>query len=166
MLKKIIIALAIAVALPVMAQAQKFGIVDAQQILNAMPEFTAMQTQLSEASKKYEEEFKKANEEVDKKYAEYQALAEDTPASIKERRLQDVQELAMKAQRFQQTANEDLQRQQQQLIAPIEQKLLDAIKAVGQEGSYTFIFQEGSAPFVGADVKNVTADVKAKLGIK
>ena len=72
----------------------------------------------------------------------------------------------MKAQRFQQTANEDLQRQQQQLIAPIEQKLLDAIKAVGQEGSYTFIFQEGSAPFVGADVKNVTADVKAKLGIK
>ena len=59
----------------------------------------------------------------------------------------------------------DLQRQQQQLMAPIEQKVTDAIKAVGQEGSYTFIFQDGMALFAGSTVEDVTPAVKAKLGI-
>lgn len=165
MFKKIIVAAAIVALLPVAAAAQKFGIVEANTIFAAMPESTAAQTQMAEASKKYEDEFKKLQEEVDKKFQEYQALAEDTPASIKERRLNEVQELSMKADKFRQTATEDLQRQQQQLMAPIEQKLMEAIKAVGQEGGYTFIFQDGSAAYQGADVVNVTDAVKAKLGV-
>jgi outer membrane protein len=166
MFKKVIIALAIAVALPVVAAAQKFGVVDISSIFNAMPETTAAQNQLSEASKKYEEEYSKIAAEVDKKVEEYQALDASTPESIKERRLQEVQELHAKAEQFSKTASEDLQKQQQQLMAPIEQKIFDAIKAVGQEGSYTFIFQDGSAAYQGSDVVNVTAAVKAKLGIK
>ena len=54
----------------------------------------------------------------------------------------------------------------QQLMAPIEQKVTDAIKAVGQEGSYTFIFQDGMALFAGSTVEDVTPAVKAKLGLK
>ena len=166
MFKKVIIALAIAVAVPFVAAAQKFGTVDVNTIFSAMPETTTAQTQMTEASKKYEDEFKKLQEEVDKKLQEFQGLAQDTPESIKERRMQEVQELSMKADRFRQTASEDLQRQQQQLMAPIEQKIMDAIKAVGQEGSYTFIFQAGLPAYAGSDVTDVTAQVKSKLGLK
>jgi len=166
MLKKVIIALAFAFALPVLAAAQKFGTVDVNAIFSAMPESQAAQNQLTEASKKYEDEFKKLQEEFDKKFQEYQGLAADTPANIKERREQELQELSNKMQQFRNTAAQDLERQNQTLIAPIEQKLNEAIKAVGQEGSFTFIFQNGMPLFAGKEVIDITATVKAKLGIK
>lgn len=166
MLKKAILVMAAAIALPVAMCAQKFGVVDAQSVLTALPEFTKMQEQITEASKKYEDEFKKLSEEMDKKIAEYQALGQDAPQSIRERRESELQEFDQKIQQFRNTASQDLQRQQQTLMAPIEQKLIEAIKAVGQEGSYTFILQDGSALYQGTDVVDVTPAVKAKLGIK
>lgn len=165
MIKKFILVLAAAIALPVAMNAQKFGVVDPDQVLQALPEVTKMQEQLTEASKRYEDEFKKLQDEFDKKYTEFQALGEDTPESIKERRMAELQELNDKIQQFRNTAQQDLQRQQQTLMAPIEQKFIEAVNAVGQEGGFTFIFQEGMAAFTGKDVINVTDEVKAKLGI-
>ena len=166
MTKKLILSLAVVIALPFIANAQKFGIVNADEIIQALPDFAKTQEQLTEASKRYEDEFKKLQDEFDKKYTEFQALAQDTPDSIKERLLSELQELDQKMQQFRNTAQQDLQRQQQTLMAPIEQKLMEAINAVGQEGGYTFIIQDGLATYVGKDVINVTNDVKAKLGIK
>lgn len=166
MFKKVIIALAVAFALPVVASAQKFGTVDVNSIFSAMPETQTAQAQLAEASKKYEDEFKKLQDEFDKKFQEYQALPADGPASIKERREQELQEFNQKIQQFRETASQDLQKQQQTLLAPIESKINDAIKAVGQEGGYTFILQDGMALFQGKDVVDITPTVKTKLGIK
>lgn len=166
MFKKVILVLAMAVALPVAMSAQKFGIVDAQTVLTSLPDFTKMQEQITEASKKYEDEFKNLSAELDRKISEYQALPEDSPKQIRERRESELQELDQKIQQFRNTASQDLQRQQQTLMAPIEQKLIEAIKAVGQEGGFTLIFQDGQALYQGKDVIDVTADVKAKLGIK
>ena len=75
MFKKIV--LAILVALPLSTFAQKFGVVDLEAVFTAMPESTAMQTQLTDTSKKYEEEFQKLQEEVNKLYADYQAIQND-----------------------------------------------------------------------------------------
>lgn len=166
MIKKLIMVLAVAVALPIAMNAQKFGVVNVEEVMTSLPDFKTMQNQLEEASKRYDEEYKKLQEEFDKKYAEFQGLAKDTPESILERRMAELKELDQKMQQFRNTATQDLQRQQQTLMAPIEQKLMEAIKAVGQEGSYTFIFQEGMAAYQGNDVQNVTPQVKTKLGIK
>ena len=53
-------------------------------------------------------------------------------------------------------------------MAPIQQKINEAVKAVGQEGNYTFIFphEEALLLYTGSDVTDVTNAVKAKLGIK
>ena len=63
---------------------------------------------------------------------------------------------------------EDMQKQQDMLIAPITQKLQNAIQAVGAEGGYTFIFDQaaGSLLYTGTNAEDVSAKVKAKLGIK
>lgn len=168
MFKKILLALA--VVLPMTAAAQKFGTVRIDEVVSAMPETTEMQTTLSEASKKYETEFQKLQEEVDRLYTEFQNMQNDTntPDAIKERRMQEIQDKSNKMQQFYQTANQDLQRQREQLMAPILSKVNDAIKAVGQEGSYTFIFSEEPALLLyqGTDVVDLTAPVKTKLGLK
>ena len=74
----------------------------------------------------------------------------------------------VKIQNFQQTAAQDLQKQQDTLIAPITQKLQNAIQAVGAEGGYTFIFDQaaGSILYTGTNAEDVSAKVKTKLGIK
>ena len=165
MIKKILVALAI--ALPSMAFAQKFAVVDTETIMTAMPETKAAEEKIQQSSKTYQDEFDKLNEEINKKFAEYQALPEDTPNSIKERRQQEIQELDDKVRRFQQQAQQDLERQHMQLLQPIQEKLLNAIKSVGAEGQYTMIFpNNGMTPiYTGSDVIDITDAVKAKLGI-
>lgn len=168
MVKKLILALL--VALPLSAAAQKFGTVDIDQVLQVMPEVADMQRQITEASQKYEAEFQKLVEEVNKLYTEFQSIADDpaTPQTIKERRMQEIQDRQQKVEQFRNTATQDLQRQQEQLMGPIQGRLTDAIKAVGQEGGFTFIFPNDPSLvlYQGTDVVDVTATVKAKLGIK
>ena len=168
MLKKIIFALAL--VLPMSMFAQKFGTVNTETILSAMPETTAAQEQLNEASKKYETELQKLNEEIQKLYTDFQAIAEDanTPQTIKERRMQEIQEKGQKAEQFRATATQDLQRQNEQLMAPILQRVTEAIKSVGTEGGFTFIFpyDPGLVLYQGTDVVDVTPMVKTKLGVK
>lgn len=168
MFKKVLIALAL--CLPMSAMAQKFGIVDTDQVIQAMPEATAMTAKLQETSKKFEDEYQKLQEEVNKLYAEYQKLAEDTttPDAIKERRIQEIQERAQKVDQFRANASQELQRMQETEMAPIQNKFMEAVKSVGTEGGFTFIFpnEQGLMLYTGNDVVNVTAQVKAKLGLK
>lgn len=164
MIKKLLLALAI--ALPACAFAQgKFGVVNAQDVMDLMPETKTAQEQLAAASKTYEDEYAKLTEEINKKVQEYQGLAEDTPAAIKERRQQEIQDLDQRIQAFQQKAQQDLARQQQTLMAPIQEKLINAIKAVGAEKGFTMVLPDGVAIYVGTDVIDVTPDVKTKLGL-
>lgn len=165
MIKKLLVALL--VALPLCASAQKLGVVDTGAILPLMAEYKAAETQLQEASQKYESEFSKLREEMDKKVAEYQKIVEDanTPQSIKERRMQEVQELDQKVNQFYQTAQQDLQRQEQQLLQPVQQKMVEAIQAVGQENGFAMILPNGIAAYTSAEVVDVTPLVKTKLGI-
>ena len=164
MLKKIL--LAVVMALPFSALAQKFGVVDFDAVLQAMPETAAMQTQLTETSKKYEDELAKLTEEFQKLYTEFQTLQADanTPESIKERRMQEIQERHAKIEQFSNTAQQDLQRLQQTIV----QKVQDAVKAVGAEGAYTMVFP--NAPdlllYTGTGVEDITQQVRAKLGLK
>ncbi len=168
MIKKILLAIAIALPMCAVAQAPKFGIVNTQTIIEAMPEVKTAQETITAASKKYEDEFKVLQTEAEKKFTEYQALEQDaaTPQSIKERRMQELQELDQRMQQFRQTATQDLQRQQEQLMAPIQEKVRTAINAVGAENSMTFIFENIVPIYVGTDVTDITAMVKTKLGIQ
>jgi len=164
MIKKFL--LAIMIALPTMAFAQKFGMVDTNSLIQALPEVKEVQTQLEASAKKYDEEGKKLQEEYQKKIQELQAMDEKTPEAIQKRRVEEIQSLETKIQEFQATARQDLQRQQEQLMQPIQKKIMDAIQSVGTEGSYTMVFEKGISLFNGKDVADVTAQVKAKLGVK
>ncbi len=168
MLKKLFLALAL--VLPMSIFAQKFGTVNTDNLVQAMPETTAARDQIAEASKKYENEFQKLNEELNKLYTDFQAIQNDasTPETIKERRMQEIQERAQKVEQFRNTATQDLQRQNEQLMQPIITKVTEAIKSVGVEGGFTFIFPADPAlvMYQGTDVIDVTPLVKTKLGIK
>ncbi|MDE6555519.1 MAG: OmpH family outer membrane protein [Duncaniella sp.] len=164
MIKKLLLALMLAI--PVSMCAQKFAVINTQAIMAEMPEVKAAEEQLAASNKKYQDEFQKLQEEFGKKFEEFQALDANTPETIKERRTTEMQELEAKIRQFQQTASEDLQRQQQQLLAPIQEKVLQAVEAVGAEGAYTFVFENVMPVYTGKDVTDITPTVKTRLGIK
>lgn len=164
MIKRLL--LAIMIALPMSVFAQKFGVINTQALMETMPEMKTVQEQMEASAKKYQAEFDKLKEEFDKKFAEFQALEESTPQTIKDRRMQEMQELDAKIQQFRETALQDQQRQQQQLMAPIQEKVMKAIQSVGDEGGFTFIFENMMPVFTGKDVTDITESVKTRLGVK
>ncbi|MDE6311898.1 MAG: OmpH family outer membrane protein [Muribaculaceae bacterium] len=168
MFKKLI--LAVLVALPMTAFAQKLAVVDVEGVFAEMPETKEMQTKIEDASKQYETAMQGLADELNKLYQDYQAIANDATVldTIKERRIQEIQERQQNAERFRTTAQQDLARQQQQLAAPIFEKLNQAISSVGKEGNYSLVLPKNPelTLYVGSDVTDITAMVKAKLGIK
>ena len=167
MFKKLI--LAVLLALPMTALAQKLGTVEVEAVFTLMPETKEMQTKLEDASKQYETAFQGLTDEINKLYTEFQSIVNDTTVldTIKERRMQEIQERQANAEKFRTTAQQDLARQQQQLSAPIFQKLNEAISSVGKEGGFSLIIPKNPdlTLYCGPDVADVTPLVKAKLGL-
>lgn len=164
MIKRLL--LAILIAFPATMFAQKFGVINTQSLMEGMPEIKEVNEQLQAASKKYEDEFTKLREQFEKDYNDFNALDESTPQTIKDRRMQDLQALDARINQFRQTAQEDLQRQQQQLMAPVQEKVMKAIQTVGEEQGFTFIFENMMPVYTGKDVTDITDTVRTRLGIK
>ena len=167
MLKKI--ALLLMLILPMSVFAQKFGHIKTQEILTAMPEYTKAQTDIQTMQQQYDDEMKRLGEELNKKFAAYQQEQANLPKNIQERRQKELQELNERGMQMQQDAQQQLQQSWMQMLEPIAKKIDDAIKAVGQEGGYVYIFDLNTTniPYVSETLStDVTAAVKAKLGIK
>lgn len=167
MLKKI--ALLLLLIAPMSVFAQKFGHVKFAEILTVMPEYTKAQTDIQAQQKQYEDEMKRASDELTKKFTEYQQEQANLPKNIQERRQKELQELNEKGMQFQADAQQQLQKAYAEMMEPIYKKIDDAIKAVGQEGGYVYIFDlnRTDIPFVNESMStDVTPAVKGKLGLK
>lgn len=170
MLKKIL--LAVALALPmfgVSAQTSaKLGLVDTNSVIQAMPDTQEAQKKVAEASKKYEDEYARLGEEMKRMYDELANMKDDELPAIRERKTKEFQDYQVKVQTFEQSAQQDLQRMQQELLAPIFQKIKAAVESVGKEGGFGLIqdYNPQQTLYYAAPVVDVTPQVKAKLGIK
>lgn len=167
MLKKI--ALLLLLIAPMSVFAQKFGHIKSQEILTAMPEYTKAQTDIQTMQKAYEDDIKRASDELSKKYTAYQEEQANLPKNIQERRMKELQDLNERGMQLQQDAQQELQKAWMELLEPIAKKIDDAIKAVGQEGGYTYIFDLNATniPYVSETLStDVTGAVKSKLGLK
>ena len=129
MLKKIaFVAMMLVLPLGVMAQA-KFGHLNSQEVITAMPEYTKANSDLEALAKTYQEEMQRTQAEFNKKYEEYVQQADSLPKNIAERRQKELEEMAQRQQQFQQDAQQSLQKAQQEAFQPILKKLNDAIDA-------------------------------------
>ena len=168
MMKRLFLAALVALPMCLAAQTLKFGTINTQEIFNLMPDKVTAETTLKSVSEKYQAEYKKLQEELEKKYKEFQALDANALQSIKDSRLRELQENQQKIENFQQMAAQDIQKQQETLLAPITDKIQKAIQAVGAENGFTFIY-DLSIPAIlysGNGAEDVTPLVKTKLGIK
>lgn len=163
-MKKLIVT--IMLALPMLAAAQKFGHVNTQEVFSQMPEVAQVKLKMDTINSQYENQLASMNEELQKKYQDYQAQEATMAAAVKQIRQQELQEMQQRIQLFYNTAEQDIQKKQQELIAPVHEKMAKAIKAVGDRDGFTYIFDSASMVHIGADAIDATPAVKKELGIK
>ena len=168
MLKKIL--LAVAVALPMFASAQsiKIGIVDTNAVFSVMPETAAAQTKIQEVQKKYQDEFTRLEDEYKRMVDELQKMKDDELPAIRERKTREITDYQQKIQTFMNSADQDIAQQQQTLMAPIATSIKNAIESVGKENGFALIqaYSPDQILYYAAPVEDVTNLVKAKLGLK
>lgn len=164
-MKKFILMLLVFAPLTMMAQ--KFGHVNAQEVIQAMPEFTKARQEIEALQKQYEDDLKSMQEELQKKAEAYEKEQATLPDNIKQRREQELQEMYQKIQQNYQDNQQALAKAQQDKMQVITTKVLDAIKAVGQAGGYVYIMDTASGiPYISTTLsEDLTSQVKAKLGL-
>ena len=153
---------------PMAAFAQKFGHVNSQEIIQAMPEFTKARTDIEALAKQYDADLKSMQEEIQKKAEALEKEQATLPANIKQRREQELQEMYQKIQQSAQDNQQALAKEQSEKMQAITTKVLDAIKSVGQTDGYVYIMDiAGGIPYISTTLStDVTAKVKTKLGLK
>lgn len=148
--------------------AQKSGRVNVQAVVMAMPETTAMQAELEALRKDSADNLETMQVELNNKVVEYQngsATMNDSIRAMKEKEMQD---LSQRMQQFEQSAMQELQAKQSQLLEPILTKAREAINTTAKDGGYEVIYDEsagGLAYFDESAVVDILPAVKSKLGI-
>lgn len=87
---------------------------------------------------------------------------------IRTAKTQELEEFKERIQRFEEIAANDLKKTQDDLFKPIMSKAMDAIKAVGKEEGFTYIYnmKPEFILFDADNAENVMLLVKKKLGLQ
>ena len=148
---------------PMTMMAQKFGKVNTQTIMQALPDVAKANGELEALQKQKDNELKAMQEEFQRKADEYQKGASTMTATAKQQKETELQGLQQKIQQAYQDGQQELQKKSNELMQPIVAKVRAAIDAVGKAGNYTYIFEEGAAIYTGSNVLDVTKEVQSKI---
>ena len=147
------------------AQKAKFGHVDYAGIIEAMPETDSAQVVVKQLKADLEAEAGVMQQEFQTKYEDFaqkQATYSPAVAKVKQKELEDMYE---RMQAFAEGAQSQIQAKQVELLEPVQNKVLGAIKEVAKAESYTYVFDVSTIAY-SWDSTDLTDKVKAKLGIK
>jgi outer membrane protein len=170
-MKKIIIMTVLVLAATFSGVAQKFAFVDSEYIRNNIPAFTAAQQQLDKLSEGWEKEVANGYASVEQMYKDYQAevvlLSQDQKKKreeaiiAKEKEVKDLQNTYFGMEG-------ELYKKREEMVKPIQDEILKAIKEISLEGSYAVIFDTSSgSEILFANPKYDLSDqVLQKLGYK
>ena len=133
-----------------------------------MPEFATARTEIEKLTQQYETDLKSMQDELQKKAEAFEKDEATLPEPIKTRKNQELQDLYQRIQQTYQDNQQALAKAQQEKLQAISEKVLTAIKSVGQDGGYVYIMETGAGiPYISTTLStDVTAQVKAKLGLK
>ena len=150
---------------PMAAFAQKFGHINAQEVMEQMPEFIKARGEVEAAAKQYDNDLKAMQEELQRKAEEYDKTKSTMNETKQKETEQNLMTLQQKIQQAYQDNSQAMQKLQQEKISPITDRLINAIKAVGKAGGYVYIMDVTSGvPYISETLsKDVTAEVKAEL---
>jgi outer membrane protein len=153
----------------VLAQNFKYAHINSDDLIKAMPEYDSATVKLEKTRKELVNALELMTVELNNKADAYNKESKNLTEIVRQTKEQELQDMQTRIQNFQNNAQTQLQEQQASLFQPIIAKADKAIKDIGKEGGYIYIFDLSKGPLVYFDETkstNVLALVKTKLGLK
>jgi outer membrane protein len=151
------------------AQNFKFGHINSDELIQAMPEFDSATKKLEAFRQELINNLELMTVELNNKSDAYQKESKNLTDIVKQTKEQELYDLNRRIQEFQTNAQELLQNKNVELFQPIYTKVDKAIKDVGKENGFVYVFDVAKGSLLYFDETkstNVMALAKAKLGLK
>jgi outer membrane protein len=170
-MKKSIIIIGILILSTAFAAGQKYGFVDTEYIRKNIPAFTTAQEQLDKLSQQWEKEVADGYAVVEQMYKSYQ---NEAPLLSQEMKTKREEAIINKEKEMKELQNKyfgmegELFKKREELVKPIQDEILKAIKDIAVEGSYAVIFDSaagGNVLFANPKF-DISDQVLEKLGYK
>ena len=163
------VVLTVGVSYGVNAQSLKIVQVDSAAITEIMPERTKIEQDFQAYQAELESQVQAMLTEYQNKVQDYQANQATMSNLIRQSKEKEIVDLETRINEFRANAEVALQSKYLELVEPLIAKVQAAIDQVGQEKGFTYILdkssQSGTIVFIGDNAIDITADVKAKLGL-
>jgi outer membrane protein len=149
-------------------QAQKFGYINSQELISQLPEVKEANAKIETLKKQLQKKGEDMITSLRTKYNDLQKKQNEGLLSPKEIETEAaiLKEEENKLGSFEQTSQQKIYEKSEELLAPIQGTINNAIKEVATEYGYTYIFDSSLGLVLYADPgTDVSSLVKAKLGL-
>ena len=165
-MKKILFAAIMLLAPPTMS-APQVGHCHTTEIVPLMPEYQTAQTELQNLAKQYEDDLKRMQDELQKKGEEFEKEQANLLDNVRQRRQAELQDLYQRMQQSVQDNQQAYQKAQAEKMQAISEKVLAAVKQIGEAGGYVYIMDVSMGiPFISTKLStDITPELKKALGI-
>ena len=151
------------------AQNFKFGHINSDELFSLMPDRDTIIATMQKLQTELQNELEIMQVEYNNKLNDYTKQAEQFSDLVRQTKEEELVGLQQRIANFQQSADQQLQQQQMELMQPVIQKAEKAIKDVAREEGFTYIFDLSRGPIIYFDEnksENILGKVKTKLGIQ
>jgi outer membrane protein len=152
-----------------MAQNFKFGHINSDELIQSMPEYDSATVKLEKFRKELLNALDLMTVEFNTKNDSYQKESKNLSDIVKQTKEQELIDMQKRIQDFQNNAQQQLQNKQTEVFQPIYVKVDKAIKDIGKENGFLYVFDVAKGALLYFDEAksiNVLSLVKTKLGLK
>jgi outer membrane protein len=151
------------------AQNFKFGHLNRNELIQAMPEFDSARKTLEKLNTELTNAGELLQVELNNKYEAYLKDGKNLTELVRQTKEQELQDYQRRLSEFQTNAQNQIQEKQVALFTPITEKADKAIREVGKDNGFIYIFDISGnqvAYFDETKSTNVLPLAKTKLGLK
>ncbi|MGM9759293.1 MAG: OmpH family outer membrane protein [Parabacteroides sp.] len=149
--------------------AQKFALIDMEYILKNIPAYEMTNEQLSQVSKKWQNEVEALQQEAQNMYKNYQSELVFLSAEMKTKREEEIVKKEQEAQDLKRKyfgPEGELYKKRESLMKPIQDEIYNAVKEISEDKGYQMVIDRASAmSLIFASPKiDISNEVLLKMG--
>lgn len=168
-MKRLFLISCLLVAIASSVSAQKFALIDMEYILKNIPAYEMTNEQLSQVSKKWQNEVEALQQEAQNMYKTYQSDLVFLSAEMKTKREEEIVKKEQEAQDLKRKyfgADGELYKKRESLMKPIQDEIYNAVKDISDAKGYQLVIDRASAMSVifASPKIDISNEVLSKLG--
>jgi len=137
---------------------KRYGCIDINAVLKVMPQYIALQQEISRMTNRYESEYQKLSDDLKARLDRYQNSKRKSSKEADE-----ISQMQERVDQFKKTAEDDLKRYQETEMSKLNKTVSQAINQVATAEKLELVVPIGVPLYIGKDVIDITKLVQNKL---